>query len=107
MNMTITNPFGFPLTLGTTTVTWNDDKGHQFGGDKTLKLQSASLDGTAFWTGTNDGPTYTITASPVIGPNATVTISFTFHQSYDNSEATDAINITLSTPGCETEVISS
>jgi len=109
MMMTITNNNNFPLTFQDVTVTWNNDKGHQTTGDKSLILQSASLGGTVFWTGTNIGPIYTITASPVIGagPNTTVTLVFTFHQSYDNFDGTENIYINLKTPGCESNPIHS
>ena len=101
LSMTITNPYVFPITFLDTTVRWNAEKGHQTGGDKTLILQSASLNGTVFWTGNiNTTDTYTIVASPVIPPNTTVTLSFSFHQSYDNSDGTERIYINLLTPGC-------
>lgn len=108
MSMVITNSQSFPLTLQDLTVTWNDDKGHQLGSDKSLILQSASLSGTTFWTGNiNNQSTYTIAASPVIPANTTVTISFIFHQSYDNFDGTEKIYINLLTPGCENDPIRS
>jgi len=110
MSITITNNEPFPLTFNDVTVTWNDDKGHQTGGDKTLKLQSASLGGTVFWSGSISGQsTYTIDASPIIpaGPGTTVTLTFSFHQSYDNFDGTENIYINLLTPGCEGDPIHS
>ena len=102
LGMTITNPYTFPITFQDVTVTWNDDKGHQTTGDKTLILQSADLSGTVFWTGDiNNQSTYTIVASPVIPPGSTVTLSFSFHQTYDNFDATEQIYINLFTAGCE------
>ncbi len=111
MTMTITNNETFPLTFNDVTVTWNDDKGHQTGGDKTLILQGASLSGVSFWTGNvNSQSTVTIipTTPAVIpaGPNTTVTLTFTFHQSYDNFDGTENIFINLWTPGCEGNPIS-
>lgn len=101
MSMTITNPYAYPITFNDITVTWNDDKGHQIGSDKSLKLQSASLGGTVFWTGNiSNQSTYTIAAKPVIPANSTVTLTFTFHQSYDNFDGTEKIYINLWTPGC-------
>jgi hypothetical protein len=101
LNMTITNPYVFPITFQDVTVRWNAEKGHLTGGDKTLALQSASLNGTVFWTGNiNTTDIYTIVASPVIPPNTTVTLSFSFHQSYDNIDGTERIYINLLTPGC-------
>ena len=108
MTLTITNNENFPLTLRDITVTWNDDKGHALGTDKSLNLQSASLNGVVFWTGNIDNQsTYTIVASPVIPPNSSVTLVFTFHQSYDNFDGTEDVYINLLTPGCEGDPIHS
>lgn len=108
MTLTINNNENFPLTLRDITVTWNDDKGHQLGTDKSLILQGASLNGVVFWTGNvNNQSTYTIVASPVIPPNSTVTLVFTFHQSYDNFDGTEDVYINLATPGCENDPIHS
>jgi Flp pilus assembly protein TadG len=110
LTMTITNPYVFPITFEDVTVTWNNDKGHQTGGDKTLRLQGASLNGTSFWTGDiANQSTYTIDASPIIpaGPGTTITLTFTFHQSYDNFDGTEKIYINLRTPGCESNPIQS
>ncbi len=102
MQMTITNPYGFPLTTGAGTVTWNDDKGHQTGGDKTLNLQSITIGSTTVWTGNSSNvSTMPFTNPAVIPPNTTVSIIFTFHQSYDNFDGTESIYINLTTPGCE------
>jgi len=106
LQMTITNPYDFPLTFQDVTLTWNNDKGHQTGSDKTLILQSASLAGTNFWTGSvNNQATFTISAMPTIAPRTTVIISFTFHQTYDNFDGTESIYINLFTPGCESDPI--
>jgi hypothetical protein len=102
MTLTITNNENYPLTFKDVTVTWNSDRGHQDGVDKSLILQGASLNGVVFWTGnvTNQS-TYTIVASPIIPANSSVTLVFTFHQSYDNFDGTEDVYINLSTPGCE------
>ena len=106
--MTITNPWGFPLTTGAGTVTWNDDKGHQTTGDKTLSLQSINIGGTIVWTGNStDVSTIPFVNPAIIPPNSTVTITFTFHQSYDNFDGTEDIYINLITPGCEGNPIQS
>jgi Flp pilus assembly protein TadG len=100
--VTITNNHNFPIIIQDLTLTWNDDKGHQTGSDKSLILQSASLGGAVFWTGNVDNQSiYTIVASPVIPPNQSVTLTFTFHQSYDNLDGTEDLYINLFTPGCE------
>jgi Flp pilus assembly protein TadG len=108
MSMTITNPWNFPLITGAGTVTWNDDKGHQTGGDKTLRLQNITIAGTTVWTGnSNNVSTMAFSDPAVIPPNSTVTIILTFHQSYDNFDGTENIYINLSTPGCEGNPIQS
>ena len=104
MTMTITNPNVYTITVSDIFVVWNHDKGHQVGSDKSLILQSASLGATTIWTGTNTGPSTTLTpATPLIIPgNGTVsTITFTFHQSYDKIDNSEELLINLSTPGCE------
>ena len=115
LSMTITNPYAYPLTTGTGTVTWNHDKGHQTGSDKSLKLMNASLNGTTIW---NSGPTNDTTFSvafttPAVIPAAvngtptTVTIVFTFHQSYDNLDTSELITFQIATNGCNNHLISS
>lgn len=107
MSMTITNPYSFTLVIKDVTVTWNDDKGHQVGADHTLRLQSASIGAVPFWTGDIGGrSTYTIPYPATIAPG-TSTISFTFHQSYDNLDSTENILINFLTPGCENNPVNS
>jgi hypothetical protein len=99
--MIIINPYNFPLTTGAGTVTWNDDKGHQTGGDKTLRLQNITIGSTTVWTGNSTNVSTIPFVNPaVIPPLTSVTITFTFHQSYDNFDGTESIYINLSTPGC-------
>jgi Flp pilus assembly protein TadG len=101
MTQTITNPYSYPLTIGDGIVTWNDDKGHQTGSDKTLRLQTITIDSTIVWTGNSSNESSKVWNTPgAIPPNATVTITFTFHQSYDNFDGTEKIFINLSTNGC-------
>jgi hypothetical protein len=104
--MTITNAQPYTVTIKDIFVVWNHDKGHQVGSDKSLVLQSASLSGslTPFWTGTNLGPSTTLTSvTPLTIPgNNTVTkITFTFDKSYDLFDNSEELLINLSTPGCE------
>ena len=103
MTMTITNPNAWPLSIQDVFVVWDHDRGHLQGNDKTLRLESASLGGTPLWTGSEDGPSALLNpTSPLsIPPGGTVTIVFTFHQTYDRSDGSEEININLSTPGCE------
>lgn len=105
MAVTINNPLTEFLQIANVTVTWNHDKGHQTGSDKTLRLQSASL-GSVFWTGNELGPTYTITPSSAIFiPPGSSTLMFTFHQVFDRWDNTEQVTINLSTPGCESVVL--
>ncbi|MFZ5883913.1 MAG: Ig-like domain repeat protein [Chloroflexota bacterium] len=105
MVVTINNPLTEFLQIANVSVTWNHDKGHQTGADKTLRLQSASL-GSVFWTGNESGPTYTITPSSAIFiPPGSSTLTFTFHQVFDRWDDTEQVTINLSTPGCETVVL--
>jgi hypothetical protein len=108
MNMTVTNPYGFPLTTGPGTVTWHYDKGHKTGSDKSLSLQSIKIGTTTVWTGNSiDVATIPFITPAIIPPNDTVTITFTFHQSYDNYKGIEEIFINLITPGCEGNPIKS
>lgn len=56
-------PTGVPLVMQNVTVTWNHDKGHQLGLDKTLLLPQAVLDSTVLWGGGKAGPILTITTA--------------------------------------------
>lgn len=100
MTMTISNSLSTALQIGNVTVQWNHDKGHQTGSDKTLILQSARL-GSVFWTGSQIGPTYTITPASTFIPPGVSTLAFNFHQVFDRWDNTEAVTINLSTPGCE------
>lgn len=105
MTVTINNPLTEFLQIANVTVTWNHDKGHQTGSDKTLRLQSVSL-GSVFWTGDDPGPTSSITpTSAIFIPPGTSTLTFTFHQVFDRWDNTEQVTINLSTPGCENVVL--
>lgn len=83
------------------TVTWNDDKGHQAGSDKTLRLQRITVGAVTIWTGdSGNRSTFTLPTTATLPPGNT-TISFFFHQSYDNRDGTERVLINLLTPGCE------
>ena len=108
MSMTITNPYG-ALLINDVTVTWNHDKGHQTGSDKTLDLMSASL-GAVFWSspvGAVGASQTIVPATAAYVPAGSSTITFTFDDSYDNwdNPPTESISITLNAPGCQGVVI--
>ena len=106
LQMSITNSTGAPLNASQITVSWNHNTGHQDDNDPTLRLQSVSL-GSALWTGDVYAPSYTVTPySPTI-PTGTSTITFTFHQSYDNADYTERVLILLSNNGCQNYSIDS
>ena len=105
MTLTIMNPNVYSVRVKDVFVVWDHDKGHSEGNNKELHLIGASLGGQ-FWTGESLGPSETLAPSPatavvIPGGNAISTIIFTFHQSYDHSDASEEILINLSTPGCE------
>ncbi|HSO11394.1 MAG TPA: hypothetical protein VLT51_03390, partial [Anaerolineales bacterium] len=103
--LTITNPLSVPLEITKITVTWNNDKGHTTGDDKTLRLQFINLNGTVFWSGNELGETYSFTPSPSVflQPKLDSTFTFTFHQTFTNWDNTERITINLS--GCESNPI--
>jgi len=88
--MTINNGTGFALSVQNVTVTWNNSGG--------TKLNSASLGGT-FWTGSDNGPSYTITPTNLSIPTGSSTITFAFSKTLTAS-GTNRIVINLSTNGC-------
>jgi hypothetical protein len=109
MSMIITNPYSYSLTIGSVYVVWNNDSGHQTGGDKTLTLTSVTVAGATFWIPVPpspgiSSPSTTISASPGFSgliPPGTSAIVFSFHQTYDNQDDSEEILINLSTNGCQ------
>jgi hypothetical protein len=100
MSITINNPYVFTLMLNDITVTWNSDKGHKTGSDKTLKLQKITVGATIVWTGsTTTESTKTVPTNATLPPGNT-TISFYFHQSYDLVDGTEHVLLNWLTPGC-------
>jgi hypothetical protein len=103
MSMTISNQTGAPLLVSSVFVDWYNEKGHRQGGDKTLKLRSATLNGVdivTFYTGNLYASSTTITPTNLYIPTGTSTIVFTFHQTYDNPDGNERILISLATNGC-------
>jgi hypothetical protein len=89
---------------------WNYPTGGQQGPNTIpLPLRTISLGGN-FWTGTNVSSDFTYPvplASNVTipGNNRTSTIIFGFDAKYQNLNGSEAIYITLLTPGCENVTI--
>jgi hypothetical protein len=102
MSLNVLNSHAAPLQISVVNVQWNHDKGHQTGTDKTLVLQSVTLGGP-IWSGSQNGPSYPVapTSAGIFPPGATSTLTFTFHQTYDNWDDTESVTINLATPGCE------
>jgi hypothetical protein len=104
MTLAITNPNPYAVRVQDVYAVWDYDRGHQNGNDKSLHLISVSL-GVQFWTGDDDGVGGAFItpppATPVLIPNGTSTIIFTFHQAYERSDGSEEILINLSTNGCQ------
>ena len=89
---------------------WNHDKGHQSGGDKTLRLTRITLAGVTIWMGNASGPSITLAYVPSAGitlPVGSSTIVFTFHQSYDNEDGTERITMQFTNNGCQSYTLDS
>ena len=102
LSMTINNPTGVELVILDITAFWDHDSGHKTGSDKTLRLESISLNGSTIWTGSVYAPTFNYNPPGlVVIPPGTTTITFEFHQTYsDTSENSQRIFINLETNGC-------
>lgn len=103
LTLTINSPVPASVQIQDIFLVWNHDKGHLSGGDKTLHLNTVSI-GSQTWSGAplpSNGPSVTVTSSPAFTiPTGTSTITFTFHQSYDNLDGSEEILINLASPGC-------
>lgn len=99
MEMTIINNTGHRLTAAQIYVEWNHDRGHQTGGDKTLRLRKVTLDSQS-WSGDLQSPSAYLEAYYPYIPIGRSTIQFNFHQDYEITDGTERIIITISTPGC-------
>jgi hypothetical protein len=100
MSLTVRNTLSVPVQVKDIFVIWNHNFGHQSTSDKTLRLISVSWE-SPIWTGPpSNGPSITVVPSPtlLLLPNDTSTLTFTFHQSYDNWEGTGHPNQDNQTP---------
>ena len=98
MEMDITNNTGHVLSTAQVYLEWNHDTGHK-GNDPTLHLTQASL-ASQTWTGDINTPSAYITAFYPFIPPGDSTIRFNFNQSYNLTDGTERIIITIGTPGC-------
>lgn len=98
MSLTLTNPLTVPVQVQDIFVIWNHNYGHQSSSDKTLRLISVSWE-SPVWTGSSAGPSISVVPSPtaLLDPG-TSTLTFTFHQSYDNWEGTGHPTLDNQTP---------
>jgi hypothetical protein len=99
MSITISNPYPYTIVMSDITATWNNDKGHKTGNDKSLALQQVNIGTTTVWTGNETSDTKTVPTTATLPPGVT-TITFTFQQSYDNTDTSERVYINLLTPGC-------
>jgi hypothetical protein len=101
MSITINNPYNFTLVMSDITVTWNDDKGHQTGGNKKLQLQKITVGSQNVWSGTTAAGQSTLTVpTNATVPSGNTTVSFYFNQTYDSRDGTENVLINWLTPGC-------
>ena len=102
MAINITNPFSSLLQISTVKVSWNHDKGHQTGDDKTLILNNMNLGTTLIWSGNELGPDAPIIPSTTadIPANSTSTLEFIFHQIFDRWDNTESVEFFFANPGC-------
>jgi hypothetical protein len=106
MRITVNNPYGFPLTMKDLTVTWNNDKGHTSGTDKTLNLEKITVGATTIFTGpTINQYTVTVQTNATLPAASNTVITFYFSQTYDSRDGTENVYINWLTPGCESNPI--
>lgn len=98
MSMDIINTTGYTVSSAAIYLEWNHDTGHE-GSDPTLHVRQVAL-GNSTWSGDVFAPfTFFHGFYPPIPPDAS-TIKFFFNQAYTNTDGSERIIITLSTPGC-------
>ncbi|HSB00591.1 MAG TPA: Ig-like domain-containing protein [Anaerolineales bacterium] len=106
MTLTLKNTANnYPVTVSSVFVAWNYSAGH-IGGDESLWLLKADLNGTVFWSspapGINQpGALLPLSTAVVIPANGTAKITFTFNQIYNRLSNNEQVQIQFSTFGCE------
>ena len=99
MEMVIINNSGYTLSTAQIYVEWNHDTGHQASNDLALHLRQIVF-ANQVWDGNIHTPSAYIPAYYPFIPQGESTIQFIFDQSYDLTDGTERIIITIGTPGC-------
>jgi hypothetical protein len=99
MEMAIFNNTGHVLSTGQIYVEWNHDTGHASTEDRSLHLGLISLDNQQ-WQDDIFAPSKYVEGFYPFIPQGESVIRFIFHQTYNISDGTERIIITLGTPGC-------
>lgn len=99
MEMGIINGTGHLLTVSQIYVEWNHNAGHDSTGDRTLRLRQVVI-GSDTWNGDLFAPSAYIPAFYPSIPTGESTARFVFHQTYDTTNGTERIVVTLGNPGC-------
>lgn len=99
MEMTILNNSGYTLSTAQIYVEWNHDKGHLSSSDPALRLKQIVF-ANQTWDGDIQTPSAYIPAYYPFIPPGESTIQFRFNQTYDLTDGTERIIITIGTPGC-------
>ncbi|MGB8981680.1 MAG: TadE/TadG family type IV pilus assembly protein [Anaerolineales bacterium] len=107
-NLLSTDGTPLPLRVDKVIVQWNNDSGHALvGSNRSLRLQSASLDDRTYWIWTGGGgavgaPGPTEELTPIktiyIPAGGTSTFTFVFHQDYIYWDNDEYVRIDLSMP---------
>ncbi|HMZ08795.1 MAG TPA: TadE/TadG family type IV pilus assembly protein [Anaerolineales bacterium] len=99
MEMSINNNTGHTLTTAQIYVEWNHDTGHNSEENPSLHLTQVFFAGQT-WQGDVFAPSSIIQAFNPRIPQGESVIKFFFNQTYNISDGTERIIITIGTPGC-------
>jgi hypothetical protein len=98
MQMTINNQTGHILTAAQVYLEWNHDTGHN-DLDRSLRLRQITFN-RQVWDGDLLAPSSYIRSYYPKIPKGESTIQFIFHQTYDLTDGTERIIVTIANPGC-------
>jgi len=99
LKMKVNNQTGHSLTASQVYLEWNHDTGHVSSEDDSLRLRQI-LFASQVWNGDINAPSAFIPVFYPLIPQGESTIQFIFHQSYDVTDGTERIIISISNPGC-------